>query len=777
MKLFFVVLQCISVVALAMSECRDTSQCRDTEKGRACTLHSPPERTALIGDRFYVGVADDLVAYSLDGLRVSDCVNRGVTEERSNYCVNVQGHSSDECRNFIRVIQPVTESASARILVCGTNAYTPKCTLHSIADLGNYTNMTDTGDNGFCPYSNTVPNVAVLATNGRFFSGTHFQQFGTHRTIGMAPKPLERNNTFTAKTPRDDPLWLNQPDFVSAYEIGDYIYFFAREIAYETMLDGPSATTTVYARAFRVCKEDAGMASTDNFLTFQKARMKCTNSGERNSIPYDYDNLKATFLWTSEDSSVTILYATFSSPVNGPEGAAICKFSFDESSAGSLTDVFNDGQYISQSDSGSVVHVGNFQCDGSGEEQRTEEEARMYQLVANPATPLDPQPLHVVSGSEYSQIAVDVVEYQGQQQEILYYSLNNGELWQCVITQSGQKYDHIIHSQGQSIHSLDIHKDPSGELRTLLATTDDSVVSIPLGSCSSYSSCWECVGTQDPYCAWDEESGICVSKFTSTSSISIYETVSVNESTAIRLCGPRPEDPSPTSPSLPMCPTPTKSGQESSSQPTMHPEPTSTTHTLPATDTSPSTVPCIPLQETVVVTAGGVDGSSSSEDISIPELVGATLGGFIVGLPVGLVICAVFFVVFMKKRGYKVKRPESSDAEHQPGLMQVNNRLDINKERKEQCLRNSNHYIDTPLAIPTGPPVVAEKKNVNQYEEEEGSDDVLTELPSVSGRPPKVLQKPKTSSRGRTDSTRALMHSVSSESSGSPGNTPLDSPS
>ncbi len=747
-KFFYIVLQCVSV-ALAANHCRETSECQKSKYGRTCTLPSPPERTALIGDRLYVGVTDDIVAYSLHELEVSDCVTRVVDEGRRNRCVDEQGRRPSECRNFIRVIQPISGSAASsasdpslegKILVCGTNAYTPKCTLHAIADLSNYVNMTDFADHGFCPYANTVPNVAVLATNGRFFSGTTFQQFSTHRTIGMAPKPLQRNNTFTAKTPRDDPLWLNQPDFVSAYEVGDYIYFFAKEIAYEFAINMPIGASMVYSRAFRVSKEDPGITSTGNFLTFQKARMKCTSSGERNTIPYDYDNLKATFLWQPEGTDEQILYGAFSSPVNGPEGAAVCKFSFDDNIDGSLSHVFGDG------------------LDSL--------------LVATPATPLDPQPLHVVAGSEFTQIAVDVVEYHSQRQEILYYSLSNGELKQCVITQSGQKYEHIIHNQGQSIHSLVFHKGPSGG-HELIAVTNDTVISFTLGHCSRYTSCWECMDTKDPYCAWDGENNECINKLSAANLSSIHETVSIAQSTAIQLCGPKPDDPTPSlPPNLPTCSPSQKLGTTSKIV-IPQPEPTQTSNGVEPTEVSPTCIPASPHPEESVIAVVGQVKSSSSEDFSIAELAGATLGGFVIGVPVGLIICAVFFVVFIKKRTYQVKRRDTSNIEHQAGVLRpVNNQLEINAVKKEQCIRKANHYVDAPINGQPGP-VLPEKKNVNEYEAEEGSDDVLTELPSVSGLPPRVLQKPKGSGRGRTDSTRALMHSVSSESSESP---PLNSP-
>ena len=53
---------------------------------------------------------------------------------------------------------------------------------------------------------------------------------------------------------RYDSHMLDKPDFVGSYDVGEYVYFFFREMSVEFMNCGK----TVYSRVARVCKRDTG---------------------------------------------------------------------------------------------------------------------------------------------------------------------------------------------------------------------------------------------------------------------------------------------------------------------------------------------------------------------------------------------------------------------------------------------------------------------------------------------------------------------------------------
>ena len=788
-------IQCV-IILVAAAPSRSTS-CQRAEYGRYCTLPSPPGRVRLIGDQLFVGAKDILLSFSFD-LQSSVTVDLSPTNDTIDHCSTDPGlqNSLAACRNFIQVIEPIPLSAvtnssqTDRILVCGTNAFFPKCRLHVRTDISDSYFMTQSAaDTGFSPHSERSV-VGVLATNGQFYSGTYFTPYVPHRTIGMAPRPLQGSNEFTVVTPNSDPLWLNKPDFVSVHEIDSHIYFFVREPAYEI----DQGRTVVYSRAIRVCKNDQGFLRSaedprNNFLTFQKARMQCTRNGESGSIPYDYDNLQATYLL---NSSEPILYGIFSAPANGPEGAAICKFSFAPSVTGSLTQVFEEGSYYIPSQNDQTVwqqgNPGQFACPGASGTQRTPMQARNYQLVFSPATPMDPQPIHSISGDEFTSIAVDVVEYMGVRQEILYYSLRSGEIRQFV-TSGSEKREHVIHGAGEAVSNILVHKN-ADEIRYLYATTDNRIMSFVLGNCSQHGSCFECLDSRDPYCVWD--SGVCRNKLSPTSN-SQLQSFLVLERNITTTCGERPSTATPTPTTQPSTcqvgyattstPQPTNPpNTEGSDSPNQHstsgsPGSTSTDCNPPPPSTNDPGTP------STGITAGVVPLEGSANQFSIPELVGASVGGFAIGIPCGLIVCCVFFVLFIRKRhGADI---ECRRTANEPGTVtQVNNQLDnTSSQKKEQMLQNHQRYIEPSVLTAH----TQSQKNVNSYsvpQEDEYDDDVLTDLPTsfvTSSGPPGTSHHNRRQvpgyrvPRGRTDSTRWLRGSES-DLSDSPGNSPLESP-
>ena len=787
--LVYCLIQCITIIGAGAA----STSCQSSAYGRrSCNLPSPPGRVRLVGDRLFVGAKDVLLSFTFD-LQSSEAVNLSPTNGTIQGCVREQLNPSAECRNFIRVIEPIPPSAVNesrqvdRILVCGTNAYFPKCRLHARTNISDSYFMTpqDREDRGFSPHSERSV-VGVLTTYGQFYSGTYYRPYSPQRTIGMAPRPLQRDGTFRIETPSADPLWLNRPEFVSAYEIGDHVYFFVREPAYEVNL----GRDVVYSRAIRMCKSDQdgfqrheGSGETNTFLTFQKARIRCTFTGESGSIPYDYDELQATFLLNATEP---ILYGVFSAPANGPEGAAICKFSFSQSiTPGSLTQVFEAGTYYVPDNvertSWRNDNPGPFSCPGAGDPQRTPEQARQNQLVLNPATAMNPQPIHSISGDEITSIAVDVIEYRGVQQEVLYYSLRSGEIRQLVTNGSVQR-EHIINKAGGAVSNVVVYKNID-EIRYLSATTDARIMSFALGNCSQYNGCFECLDSKDPYCVWDSRNRSCL-KITAASRFStpqLQQSSLSSENDVIATCGNRPSvgtQPTPTAkPSTCQVGYAATRAPQQTNLPTGSASPSSNQYSDSSPSTSDADTDCnsssTPTSDPVPtqVVSAGVDQPTSRPQISIPILVGASVGGFAVGIPFGLVICCVFYVLFVTKRNNNKHQRRSVAVSDGPGpaiVTPINNFT--GSQKKEQMLQLQDRYVginpsaQTPSAL----------KNVNQYnEQEEDDDDVLTELPNTNRRQVPGYGIP----RGRTPSTRWLRASESSDISESPGIiSPLQSP-
>ena len=680
--------------------------CSDIAHGRSCSLDSNAETVAVFHNRVYVGAADHIYSFGRD-LTLEESVNIDPQADKFEICTKFGegglANSEPECRNFIRVIQQVpsgfeTNAVDQRqIMVCGTNAFFPKCTIHESASLSNFSFMTSNEDDaGYSPHSNSDPIVALLASNGRFFSATLFQAFQPQRTIGMARNPLGGDSLFHVRAPTSDPLWFNKPEFVSTYEIGDHIYFFIREPAYEV----DNGQSIIYSRAIRICKNDDGQDSSNEntpFLTYQKARMTCSYGGERGSIPYNYDNLESTFLWNGSTQAPT-LYGIFSSPDNGPEGGAICKFSFDETVEGSLTKVFKDGDYsIPATQNGQQVWItetpGPFSCPGTTRTQRTVQQAVRYQLVDSPVEATQPEPLHVVSGMKLDKIAVDVIVFNGSVQEVMYFTTESGEICQVVhVAGSGStnSKDHVIQSIDGAVSYLSVHQSDS-ETRQVYVTTEDRIMTISRGNCTQYKGCFECLDSKDAYCGWSTNK--CINKLTAQITSGLIEAHSVSEEATVMACGTRPNDPRPTpaEPTVVPCPLP--------------PRPANVIG-----DTTTETI-CPPETE----------GLSNGEktDMDIPTIVGATVGAFVLGVPVGAFVCFIFFRMFVKPRQAKSSgslEESYSDTRQAPynlhpnggpplSNVSVNEHVDSSSNTlPKKDLSMSDVVTNSSVLQPTGPP-------------------------------------------------------------------------
>lgn len=101
------------------------------------------------------------------------------------------------------------------------------------------------------------------------------------------------------------PLCLPEPNFVAAYDIGLFAYFFLRENAVEH-----DCGRTVYSRVARVCKNDVGgrFLLEDTWTTFMKARLNCSRPGE---VPFYYNELQSAFHLPEQD----LIYGVFTTNV------------------------------------------------------------------------------------------------------------------------------------------------------------------------------------------------------------------------------------------------------------------------------------------------------------------------------------------------------------------------------------------------------------------------------------------------------------------------------
>ncbi|ELK09242.1 Semaphorin-5A [Pteropus alecto] len=347
----------------------------------------PGQKELVVGARNY------LFRLQLEDLSLIQAVEWQCDEVTKKACYS-KGKSEEECQNYIRVLLV----GGDRLFTCGTNAFTPVCTNRTLS------NLTEVHDQisgmARCPYSPQHNSTALLTAGGELYAATAMDFPGRdpaiYRSLGVLP-PL--------RTAQYNSKWLNEPNFVSSYDIGNFTYFFFRENAVEH-----DCGKTVFSRAARVCKNDIGgrFLLEDTWTTFMKARLNCSRPGE---VPFYYNELQSTFFLPELD----LIYGVFTTNVNSIAASAVCVFNLS-----AISQAFN-GPFKLQENSRSAWLPypnpnPNFQC-GTVDQglyvnltERNLQDAQKFILMHEVAQPVTTVPAFMEDDSRFSHVAVDVVQ-------------------------------------------------------------------------------------------------------------------------------------------------------------------------------------------------------------------------------------------------------------------------------------------------------------------------------------------------------------------------------
>uniref|UniRef100_A0A8C6P033 Semaphorin 5A n=1 Tax=Nothobranchius furzeri TaxID=105023 RepID=A0A8C6P033_NOTFU len=405
-------------------------------------------------------------------------------------CVFVVVFPQEECQNYIRVLLV----NGNRLFTCGTNAFTPICTNRTL------TNLTEIHDQisgmARCPYNPLHNSTALITSNGELYAATAMDFSGRdpaiYRSLGGMP-PL--------RTAQYNSKWLNEPNFVSSYDIGNFTYFFFRENAVEH-----DCGRTVFSRAGRVCKNDIGgrFLLEDTWTTFMKARLNCSRPGE---IPFNYNELQGTFYLPE----LELLYGIFTTNVNSIAASAVCAFNLS-----AISQVFNGPFKFQENSRSAWLPYPNpnpdFQCGtiNSGSyvnlTQRNLQDAQKFLLMHEVVQPVVPVPYFMEDNVRFTHIAVDVVQGKDTLLHIIYLATDYGTIRKVLspLNQSTgscllEEIELFPPRKRQPIRSLLILHSRS----ELYVGVRDQVIKIPLKRCSYHKSREACVGARDPYCGWD----------------------------------------------------------------------------------------------------------------------------------------------------------------------------------------------------------------------------------------------------------------------------------
>uniref|UniRef100_A0A674NJ30 Sema domain-containing protein n=1 Tax=Takifugu rubripes TaxID=31033 RepID=A0A674NJ30_TAKRU len=403
-------------------------------------------------------------------------------------CVSVS--ECEECQNYIRVLLV----NGNRLFTCGTNAFTPICTNRTL------TNLTEIHDQisgmARCPYNPLHNSTALITSSGELYAATAMDFSGRdpaiYRSLGGLP-PL--------RTAQYNSKWLNEPNFVASYDIGNFTYFFFRENAVEH-----DCGRMVFSRAGRVCKNDIGgrFLLEDTWTTFMKARLNCSRPGE---IPFNYNELQGTFYLPE----LELLYGIFTTNVNSIAASAVCTFNLS-----AISQVFKGPfKYQENSRSAWLPYPNpnpDFQCGtiDSGSyvnlTERNLQDAQKFLLMHEVVQPVDPVPYFMEDGVRFTHVAVDVVQGKDVLFHIIFLATDYGTIRKVLSPLNHSTGSCLLEEielfpprKRQPIRSVLILHSRS----ELYVGVRDQVIKIPLKRCSYHKSREACVGARDPYCGWD----------------------------------------------------------------------------------------------------------------------------------------------------------------------------------------------------------------------------------------------------------------------------------
>ncbi|XP_019865782.1 semaphorin-2A [Aethina tumida] len=475
-------------------------------------------------DSLYVGAMDRVYRLNLSNINQSSCERDALNLEPSNVgaCVSKGKSEHFDCRNHIRVIQSMGDGS--RLYVCGTNAHNPK-------DWVVNANLTHLSRNSFvpgigmgiakCPYDPADNSTAVWVEKGNpgdlpgLYSGTNAEFTKADTVIfrtDLYNLTTGRKEFTFKRTLKYDSKWLDKPNFVGSFDIGDYVLFFFRETAVEYINCGKS----VYSRVARVCKKDTGGKNilSQNWATYLKARLNCSIPGE---FPFYFNEIQSIYKVPGDD---TKFYGTFTTSTNGLMGSAICSFSISDIQA-----AFN-GKFKEQASSSSAwlpvlssrvpePRPGTCVNDTETLPDTVLNFIRSHPLMDSAVSHENEKPVFFKRDVFFTRLVVDKIRVDiggGLLDYIVYYAgTNDGRVHKIVEWgkdnpdgSSSILLDVFDVTPGEPIQVMEISK----EHKALYVASDHRVKQVDLVMCNRrYDNCLRCV--HDPYCGWDKDSNVC----------------------------------------------------------------------------------------------------------------------------------------------------------------------------------------------------------------------------------------------------------------------------
>ncbi|XP_063771149.1 semaphorin-6B isoform X1 [Pseudophryne corroboree] len=487
--------------------------------------HLNIQRTLKVNRTLYIGDRDTLYQILLDSHSLELKYQKKFIWKSNHQDINVcrmKGKQEDECRNFVKVLLLHHNT----LFACGTNAFNPVCADYSI-DLFEQVGET-LGGMARCPYDPKHGNVALFA-DGMLFTATVTDFLAIdavlYRSLGRRP---------ALRSVKHDSKWFKDPYFVNAVEWKDHVYFFFRETAVEFNY----LEKVIVSRVARVCKNDMGGSQRvleKQFTSFLKARLNCSVPGDSH---FYFNVIQSSSEILTLDGRHVVL-ALFSTPTNSIQGSAVCVFDMEQ-----VALIFSS-RFKEQRTPDSVWTPVPEElvplprpgcCVGSSMPYNSSRSlpdevlsfVKLHPLVEDSVPSLGGSPwiTRTLKRDQMTHLAVDTscgifgnetVLFLGSNSGIVLkyllnpkvYTSNTENAKSSILLEELQTYpaDRCGEKEEQRIIGLEVDKG-SG---SLLVVYTRCVVKVPLARCQRHDGCIKsCLGTRDPYCAWDPVKSLCV---------------------------------------------------------------------------------------------------------------------------------------------------------------------------------------------------------------------------------------------------------------------------
>ncbi|WAR04241.1 SEM5A-like protein [Mya arenaria] len=459
-------------------------------------------------NQLVVGARNVLFRLDLDDLTVLQEVSVAPTSEEYRDCLATQEKA--KCHNFIRVLllhnytqTNLDSTEESAFYVCGTNAFKPICSWRKVTDLSVV--LEKEAGLGRCPYDPSHNSTAIITSDGESYGATNLgpddRDPAIYRKEGRQSKAL--------RTAQSNSLWLNEPEFVSSYEVDDEVFFFFREFADEFINCGKR----VYSRVARLCKADQGPMFEHTWTTFFKARLNCSRPGE---FPFYYDEIQNTFML--EEGDQKLLYAVFNTPMNSIAGSAVCVFNMT-----AFNSSFNGPFKFQDKPQSAWVPVEQTekltQCPERREQsKRSNEVLKMqeskFQLMDQAVQPDMLGPLIQAQNERWTHVIVDDVLAKAPLEgglkvvsiKVIFVATDDGRVRKlahipgatepCMI----EEVKIVPNGDHKPVKAMKLAPDKMA----IYISTQQTVLKIPVHRCSSL-----CLNARDPYCGWDTDKNEC----------------------------------------------------------------------------------------------------------------------------------------------------------------------------------------------------------------------------------------------------------------------------